>query len=105
MKNLNLKNPSMDSSSKLSLQSNPLAIPNQPFIYEVRDCYGNRFRHCGSQKDADYHVLRNRGYTWEKVYLDPTPQTVDVTSETLPGDPQLPEQKILPESELERFIF
>ena len=76
-----------------------LAVRLSPHIYEVRDEDGNRFRHCGSQKDADYHVMHNPGYTWEIVYLDPPPQTVDVTSETLPGDPQLPPQNVLPETQ------
>ncbi len=70
-------------------------------VYEVRDEKGNRYRHCGKQRDADYHVMNNPGYSWEIVYLDPPPQTVDVKSETLPPDPQLPSQKILPENQQE----
>jgi hypothetical protein len=66
------------------------------FIYEVRDLDGNRYRHCGSQKDADKHVMRNPGFTWEKVYLSPPPKTVDVDSVTLPPDLQLPESQAQP---------
>jgi hypothetical protein len=90
----------MDSSSELSLQDE-LVLLKRPFIYEVRDEDGNRYRHCGKQKDADYHVMHNPGYTWVIVYLDPPPKVVDVTSETLPGDPQLSPQNILPENQQE----
>ena len=96
----NLKNHLKDLSSDMglttrSLQSS-LSLRDQPFIYEVRDFDGNRYRHCGSQKDADNHVMRNPGFTWEKVYLSPPPKTVDVDSVTLPPDPQLPESQAQP---------
>jgi len=98
--NKNLKNPLVDLSSDMglttrSLQSS-LSLRDQSFIYEVRDLDGNRYRHCGSQKDADNHVMRNPGFTWEKVYLSPPPKTVDVDSVTLPPDPQLPESQAQP---------
>ncbi len=78
-----------------SLQSS-LSLREQSFIYEVRDLDGNRYRHCGSQKDADNHVMRNPGFTWEKVYLSSPPKIVDVDSVTLPPDPQLPESQAQP---------
>lgn len=78
-----------------------LTIRLSSYTYEVRDEKGNRYRHCGSQKDADNHVINNPGYSWEIVYLNPPPQTVDVKSETLPPDLQLPSQNILPENQQE----
>jgi len=88
-----------DSSSDISLQSE-LAQLKRPFIYEVRDEMGNRYRHCGQQRDADYHIMNNPGYTWTIVYLDPPPTVVDIFSKRL-NDLELPEQIILPENQQE----
>tara|TARA_B100000073_G_C23677153_1_gene551011 strand:+ start:88 stop:369 length:282 start_codon:yes stop_codon:yes gene_type:complete len=67
------------------------------YIYEVRDEEGNRYRHCGQQKDADYHVMHNPGYTWERIPLGRVPRTVDVHSQRLQAD------KALPQSDLYEF--
>ena len=91
------RNHSMDSSSEINLQDE-LVLLKRPFIYEVRDEMGNRYRHCGKQKDADYHIMNNPGYTWTIVYLDPPPTVVDISSKRV-VDPQLPEQNILPENQ------
>ena len=94
------KNPLKALNSKEELQ-NAIVQLQAPFIYEVKDEMGNRFRHCGTQKDANYHIMNNPGYTWDIVYLSPPPQVVDIFSETLPADPQLPPQNILTENQQE----
>ena len=95
---------SMDSSSDMGLTNrelqNELAQLQRPFIYEVRDEMGRRYRHCGRQRDADYHIMDKPGYTWTIVYLDPPPTVVDIFSERV-DELQLPPQQILPENQQE----
>ncbi len=71
--------------------------------YEVRDINGNRYCHCGSQKDAENVVSIHPGYSYVIIYMS-IPQVVDVSSVSLTPDKELPDQKILPESQLEPFI-
>ena len=82
--------------SLLKVSSSNLTVRTQPFIYEVRDCDGNLFRHCGQKRDADYHVMNNPGFTWCLVPLSPPPKIVDVQSTTLESDLQLPESQLEP---------
>jgi len=93
-----------DSSSDMGLTNrelqNELAQLQRPFIYEVKDEMGKRYRHCGKQRDADYHIMHNPGYTWTIVYLDPPPTVVDIFSKRV-EELQLPPQQILPENQQE----
>ena len=93
----NPRSRSMDSSSEINLPSELIQL-QRPFIYEVRDEMGRRYRHCGQQRDADYHIANKPGYTWVIVYLDPPPTVVDIFSKRV-DDLELPEQIILPENQ------
>ena len=76
-----------------------LTFREPPHYYEVRDEFGKRFRHCGTQRDANYHVINNPGYTWDKVYFPLVENPIVNVSSEVVVDKELPEQKILPESE------
>ena len=68
-------------------------IPNHP--------NGVPQMHCGNRRDAERLLELYPDATISKLYLPHPPQTVDVSSVTMAPDPQLSEQKILPESELQ----
>ena len=66
-------------------------LPGRP-MYEVRDEFGNRVCHCGSQADADEKVMNNPGWTWDMFFWPPTPPNpvVDINAKRLELEKQLP---------------
>ena len=66
-------------------------------MYEVRDEFGNRYCHCGSQADADRIVMENTGFTWDLFYWPPTPPNPVVNIDAK----RLENEKALPPSELD----
>ena len=104
----NLKNHLRGSSFKVGLTTRKLqeqiVSRKQPHYFEVLNLDGDRYCHCGIERDAKDACERNPGFTYHIVYLPHPPKTVDVSHVRMASDPELPEQKILPESELEPFI-
>jgi len=98
----NPKSHSMDLSSEKGMTTreiqSEIVSQDPPHYYEVRDEKGNRYRHCGSMKDVMKIWKENMSFSYEKKYLGETPQTVDVPYVSVPPDPELPPQQILPES-------
>ena len=76
---------------------------NPPHYFEVRNEWGDRYIHCGSERDAIDACHRNPGYTYVKKYLPQTPQTVDVSSTRVASDLELSSQNILPDTQQEPF--
>ena len=70
--------------------------------YEVRDDNGDRYCHCGSEKDAINVCEMHPGYTYVIIHLR-VPQVVDVPYVKVAPDLELPMQQILPESKLQEF--
>ena len=71
--------------------------------YSVFDKYGKKIADCGCIDDAVSLVKMDPTRTYRQVkYINP--QTVDVPHIRMADDLQLPEQQILPQSELEPFI-
>ena len=71
--------------------------------YSVFDSKGKKIADCGNIQDAITLVSFNPTRTYRQVkHLNP--ETVNVPHVRLDDDLQLPEQKILPQSELEPFI-
>ena len=103
--NQNQRNPSMDSNSDMGLTTrqlqSELVAQDQPHYFEIRNIDGNRYCHCGSMKDVENMLSLHPDFTYEKIYLPHSPKTVNVTHTSVTPDPELPEQKILPESELQ----
>ena len=66
-------------------------------FYEIRDEDGNRFRHCGSERDRDVVLDQYPTFTAHKVVLPQPPLVVDVVATEL--EPEL----ALPESQAIRF--
>jgi hypothetical protein len=105
---INQRNPLKDLSSDMGLTTRELQsklVINEPAHYfEVRDTRGNRYCHCGSEKYAQEICERNWAYdyTYVKIYFPPQ-ETVDVSHTTIPGDPELPPQQILPDTQQEPF--
>ena len=83
------------------IQESALLAREPPHYYEVRDEWGARYVHCGAERDAITICDRNDGYSYEKIYLPHTPQTVDVPHVTVAPDLELPMQQILPEGQQE----
>jgi hypothetical protein len=75
-----------------------IVTTESPYIYEVRDEDGNRYRHCGSMVDVKRILERYPRYTYHKIYLK-TPQTVDVPYVRVSPDLELPMQQSLPENQ------
>lgn len=65
-------------------------------------CAGTRC--CGTMKDVESILERYPYSRVEKHYFPDPPQTIDVSSVTMAPDPQLPEQRILPQSELQELF-
>jgi len=105
MRKKNLKDRSMDSSSSMGLTTrklqSELVTKEQPHYFEIKNIDGNRYCHCGSMKDVEKMLSLHPEFTYEKIYLPNPPKTVDVFHTSVAPDPELPEQKILPESELQ----
>lgn len=96
----------MDSNSDMGLilrdtQSQVVSVSNTPHLYQIKNTYGENYCQCGSMTDVEAVINLNPGFTYEVVFLPPTPQTVNVPSTTLDPDLELPEQKILPQSDLQ----
>jgi hypothetical protein len=70
--------------------------------YEVRDEDGNRYCHCGAERDAINLCDIHPGYTYVIMYLN-VPQVVDVPYVKVAPDLELPMQQILPKSNLQKF--
>jgi len=108
MRKQNQRNHLMDSSSEVGLTTRKLqsqiVAGEPPHYFEVRNLDGERYVHCGIERDAKSLCEMHKGFTYEKIYLPHSPKTVDVSHTRMAPDPELPEQKILPESELEPFI-
>ena len=85
-----------------------------PF-YRVYDENGEQYCDCGWEKHAQELIILNqtcsleadrKNLTYKRIDAPKPidPETVDVDSETLPGDTQLKAQKILEHSEAQEFI-
>ena len=61
--------------------------------YEIRDEAGNRFRHCGSERDRDLVLAHYPTFSAHKVVLPPPPLVVNVLATELQPDPALPESQ------------
>ena len=83
-----------------NLQSQ-IVHPEPPHYFEVVNTEGERYRHCGKERDAINLVDMNPGFSYHKVYFPASPQTVDVMSVTVGKEQTLPAQQILPESQQE----
>ena len=98
----NLKNHSVDSSSiGLTLKQGALKKTDTPCYYEVKNADGQRHVHCGSMVDVEYFLKTYPDFTYEKIYLPPSPKTVNVPYTTVAPDPKLSAQQILPERQQE----
>ena len=106
MKKRNLKNHLRDLNSDMGLilRDKSIKKTDTPHYFEVRNLDGKRYVQCGNEQDAKDLCEMHSGFTYEKIYLPHTPKTVNVPHVRLDDDLQLPEQKILNESELEPFI-
>ena len=97
----------MDSSSEVGLTTRKLqsqiVAGELPYYFEVRNLDGERYVHCGVERDAKDACERHPGFTYEKIYLPHPPKTVDVPHVTVAPDLQLPAQQILPQSDLQPF--
>ena len=76
-----------------------LSLPTGRPMYEVRDEFGNRVCHCGTQADADRKVLDNPGFTWDLFYWPATPPNPVVNIDAY----RLENEKALPESDWEEL--
>jgi hypothetical protein len=81
-----------------------LVAQDAPHLWEVKipnhpNCISQM--HCGNIKDAERILETYPGSTITKIYLPHPPTTVDVPHTIMDPDLELPEQKILPQSELE----
>ena len=87
-----------------SRQNHSLTSTSKQVIayYEVRDENGDRYCHCGAERDAINLCEMHPGYTYAIMYLR-VPQVVDVPYVRVAPDLELPMQQILPESKLEEF--
>jgi len=84
-----------------NLQSQ-LTKTESPYVYEIRDEDGNRYRHCGTMVDVEKILEMYPRYTYHKIYLK-TPQTVDVPYIRVSPDLELPMQQALPENQQQPF--
>ena len=75
-----------------------IVTTESPYVYEVRDEDGNRYRHCGSMVDVKKILERYPRYSYHKIYLN-TPHTVDVPYVRVSPDLELPMQQSLPENQ------
>ena len=85
----------MDSS--LDKVKGALKKTDTPHYFEVKNLDGERYVHCGVERDAKDLCSMHPGFTYEKIYLPHTPKTVNVFSTRMDPDPELPAQNILPE--------
>lgn len=97
----NQKNHLMDSSSEITNKKSELLKSELRKYYEVQNTEGLRYCQCGCERDAQIICDLNPGFTYTTHFLPPTPKTVNVAHTRLEDDKQLPEQKILQESNLQ----
>ena len=76
---------------------------DSPHYFEIKNEDGERYCHCGTMVDVNLILDRHPTFTYEKVYLPHSPKTVNVQHTVMDPDPQLPEQKILPENKQQPF--
>ena len=76
---------------------------DSPHYFEIKNENGERYCHCGSMADVEKTIAMHPSFTYEKVYLPHSPKTVNVQHTVMDPDPQLPEQKILPENKQQPF--
>lgn len=69
--------------------------------FEVRDLNGDRYCHCGIERDAKNICEMHLGFTYEKLYLPKMPRVINVPYVKVAPDFELPMQQILPESDLQ----
>ena len=70
-----------------------------PYYYEVKLPNGQQ-RHCGTMRDVKCVIDIYPDATYNKVFLSPIPDTIDVPHIRI-KDQELPMQQILPQSDLE----
>ena len=81
-------------------RSNQIVRSEMPHYYEMTLPNGKK-RHCGTLKDVECILNIYPDAVYAKILLPHPPKTVDVTHVELEPDLQLPEQKILSESDLQ----
>jgi len=87
--------------SELSKEkSNQIVRSDMPHYYEMTLPNGTK-RHCGTLKDVECILSIYPDAVYAKILLPHPPETVDVAHVELEPDLQLPEQKILSESDLQ----
>ena len=87
----------------LSKVKDALIQSDAPHYFEIKNEDGERYCHCGSMRDVEQIIGMHPTFTYEKVYLPHSPKTVNVQHTVMDPDPQLPEQKILPENKQQPF--
>lgn len=76
-----------------------IILTDPPHIFEVVNFDGQRYCHCGSERDARNLCDIHPGFTYHKIYLPSPPKTVDVFSVKVGEEQVLQAQQILPESQ------
>ena len=89
--------------TNLSKVKDALIQSDAPHYFEIKNEDGKRYCHCGTMVDVNLILDRHPTFTYEKVYLPHSPKTVNVQHTVMDPDPQLPEQKILPENKQQPF--
>jgi hypothetical protein len=89
--------------TNLSKVKDALIRSDAPHYFEIKNEDGERYCHCGTMVDVNLILDRHPTFTYEKVYLPHSPKTVNVQHTVMDPDPQLPEQKILPENKQQPF--
>ena len=69
---------------------------NERYLYEIRDENGERFRHCGSERDRDLILDLYPTYTAHRFSLPLPPSVVNVTAVELEREKALPESQAVP---------
>ena len=85
--------------TNLSKVKDALIQSDAPHYFEIKNEDGERYCHCGTMVDVNLILDRHPTFAYEKVYLPHSPKTVNVQHTVMDPDPQLPEQKILPENQ------
>lgn len=85
--------------TNLSKVKDALIQSDTPHYFEIKNEDGKRYCHCGSMRDVEQIIGMHPTFTYEKVYLPHSPKTVNVQHTVMDPDPQLLEQKILPENQ------
>ena len=85
--------------TNLSKVKDALIQSDAPHYFEIKNEDSERYCHCGSMRDVERIIAMHPTFTYEKVYLPHSPKTVNVQHTVMDPDPQLSEQKILPENQ------